>query len=282
MERETRVTVLVENTASGRGMLGEHGLAYCIETGGAQVLFDTGQTGRVLIHNAERLGVHLGATEAVVLSHGHYDHTGGLEEVLGKGSQPHLFLHPGALVTRFSRGTDGTVREVGPPPGIEEPSLRESTSSLTFTTSPTEVNEKLTVTGEVPRRNDFEDTGGDFYLDEGCTEPDPIVDDQAVFFDTPEGTVVLLGCGHAGVINTLTYIRELTGGRPISAVIGGMHLLHASEERMDRTVEALRQMDVNLLAPAHCTGAQAKARLWAEFQNCWQPCTVGSRFEFRE
>jgi 7,8-dihydropterin-6-yl-methyl-4-(beta-D-ribofuranosyl)aminobenzene 5'-phosphate synthase len=280
MARSIRITVLVENTAFGRGLRGEHGLAYWIEAGQERVLLDTGQTAEGLLHNAECLGIDLATANAVVLSHGHDDHTGGLEEVLeGTGSIP-LFLHPGALARRFSRKEDGSVLEIGAPPPLQEPFLRAHTSSLVWTHEATTITDVLRVTGQVPRETDFEDTGGAFYLDRGCSTPDPIVDDQAVHFDTPEGIVVLLGCGHAGVVNTLRHVQRITGGRPIHAVIGGMHLATASKHRLDRTVEALRELDVDIISPLHCTGPRAQARLASEFPDRWKPGHVGSRFEF--
>lgn len=280
MEQAVSVTVLVENTASGRGVRGEHGLAFWIEAGSQSVLFDTGQTPDVLLHNAEQLGIDLVGVDAVVLSHGHYDHTGGLGEVLQRAEGPRLFLHSAALARRFSRKRNGAIQEIGVPAAIDEGFLGEHTASVTWTDQAAVITGQLQVTGQVPRVTDFEDTGGDFYLDQACTRVDPIVDDQAVFFDTQDGTVVLLGCGHAGVVNTLRYVQELTGGRPIHAVIGGMHLVNASPDRLARTMEALRELDVAVLSPAHCTGARAQARLFTEFQDRWEPCPVGTRFEF--
>jgi len=287
MTQSTRVTVLVENTAFGRGTWGEHGLAFWIEVeseddaSSRRVLFDTGQTPEVLLHNAEILGIDLSSADAVVLSHGHYDHTGGLEEALRRlaGGAP-LFLHPGSLAQRFSRQRDGSVQEIGMPPPLDQGFLKAHASSLVWTDQPVRITDGLQVTGPVPRATGYEDTGGDFYLDGSCRTADPIEDDQAVFFDTRLGTVVLLGCGHAGIVNTLHHVRELTGGRPIHAVIGGMHLVAASQDRLDRTVEALRELNVGLIAPAHCTGAPAQARLGSEFPDRWESCHVGSQFEF--
>jgi 7,8-dihydropterin-6-yl-methyl-4-(beta-D-ribofuranosyl)aminobenzene 5'-phosphate synthase len=280
MADSIRITVLIENTAFGRGVVGEHGLAYWIEAGGKKVLFDTGQTPGCLVQNAEILGVDLASTDAIVLSHGHYDHTGGLEEVLETARKPHLYLHPGALARRYSRKRDGSCSEIGIPRALTESRLQELTSSLVWTEEAIEVVPGVSATGYVPRMNDFEDTGGAFFLDEGCRNPDPIEDDQAVFFDTVEGTVVLLGCAHAGVVNTLRHVQSLTGGGRVHAVIGGMHLVSASPERMDRTVEALKSFAPPRLAPVHCTGARAKARLAKEFPETWEPTHVGSRFEF--
>jgi 7,8-dihydropterin-6-yl-methyl-4-(beta-D-ribofuranosyl)aminobenzene 5'-phosphate synthase len=280
MERSITVTVLVENTASGRGPRGEHGLALWIESGSRRVLFDTGQSSEVLLHNAEQLGIDLTVVDAVVLSHGHYDHSGGLRTVLERSGGSHLYLHPSALVRRFSRKEGGAVQEIGTPADLDEAFLRSHPGAVTGTSTATSISGFLKVSGTIPRATDFEDTGGDFYLDEACTEPDPIVDDQAVFFDTRDGTVVLLGCGHAGVVNTLTYVQELTGARPVHAVIGGMHLVNASPTRLSRTLETFRQLDIRLLAPAHCTGARAQALLGTELPDRWRPCPVGTSFEF--
>ena len=280
MTHSIRVTVLVENTAFVRHFWGEQGLAFWIEAGSEQVLFDTGQSPEVLFHNAGCLGLDLASADALVLSHGHYDHAGGLEEVLRRAGGISVFLHPGALSQRFSRRKDGSVSEIGVPPPLDEPFLRAHSSSLSWTDQPTTVTDELRVTGRVPRATDYEDTGGEFFLDGTCDTTDPIEDDQSVFFDTREGTVVLLGCGHAGVMNTLRHVQGLTGERPIHAVIGGMHLLAAPKNRMDRTVEELRELDVGLVAPAHCTGARAQARFALEFPGRWEPCHVGSRFEF--
>lgn len=274
-----RITTLVENTASGRGTLGEHGLSFWIEAEGHHVLFDTGQTGDVLLHNAHLRGIDLAAAEAIVLSHGHYDHTGGLAAVLNQTHLPRLLLHPGALARRFSRHHDGSVQDIGIPVDLTEASLRPR-AQLVWTSQPTAIVPGLMVTGNIPRVTDYEDTGGDFHLDRACTQPDPIVDDQAVFFDTSEGVVIVLGCAHAGVVNTIMHVQSLVPGRPIHAVMGGMHLLHTTAKRMDATVSALRALDVKLLAPTHCTGAQAAARLWAEFPDRWKPCPAGSRFTF--
>lgn len=273
------VTVLVENTAAGRGLRGEHGLAFWLEVGLRRVLFDTGQNPATLFHNAKRLGIDLATADAVVLSHGHYDHAGGLPEVLRR-AEARLYVHPAALARRFSRTSDGTAHEVGLPPYVDEDYLRAACTALTWTVGPTGVTGPVRVTGAIPRMTDFEDTGGDFFLDRACETPDPIQDDQAAFFDTQDGIVVLLGCGHAGTINTVRHVRALTDDRPIHAVIGGMHLIAASAGRLDRTVEALLELELGLIAPAHCTGEEGKARLWSEFQGRWRPCHVGARFEF--
>jgi len=278
MTSSVRITVVVENTAQGAGILAEHGLAYWIEWDGHRVLFDTGQ-GNVLANNAYRLGMRLQEADAVVLSHGHYDHSGGLPEALKTNGVASVYVHPAAFAHKYTRKTDGSARNIGLPDATET-ILRSLHSRLVFTERPTPVGDRLTVTGSVPRLTDFEDTSGPFFLDHACTTPDPLKDDQAVFFDTLNGTVVLLGCAHSGIINTLRYIVELTGNKPIRAVIGGMHLVSASPERITRTIEEIRRMDVRSLVPCHCTGTAATAALWNAFPTICVACHAGSTFEF--
>jgi len=121
---------------------------------------------------------------------------------------------------------------------------------------------------------------GPFFLDADGTVPDPIQDDQAMWIETPGGIIVLLGCAHSGVVNTLDYIRERTGQEPIRAIVGGMHLGSASDERVVRTIESLRQLNIEGLWPCHCTGATATAQLMAAFGDRCRPCSVGTRIEF--
>jgi 7,8-dihydropterin-6-yl-methyl-4-(beta-D-ribofuranosyl)aminobenzene 5'-phosphate synthase len=280
MKAPLAITTLVENSVHARGLRAEHGLSFHLQAGPRSLLFDTGQS-LLLLHNAPKLGINLAETDAIVLSHGHNDHTGGIAAAREAAPQARLFLHPAALSPKFAADPNGASRPIGIDVASAE-AIRKAASGVVWTTKPTEVLDGIFVTGEIPRANHFEETGGRFFLDPACTQPDPLSDDQALFFDTADGLVVLLGCAHSGVINTLKHVRHLAGGRPIHTVLGGMHLLTASPERMDQTIAAFRRLDIQRLAPAHCTGLPAIARLWNAFPQRCTPCAVGMRMLFQK
>ena len=278
MSENIRITVLVENTVNIRGLKAEHGWACLIEIGGRRVLFDTGQT-ELLIDNARALGCSLEGLDAIVLSHGHYDHTGGLAAVCRRSPAAPVFAHAGALLPKFSRNPDGSARFIGMPQDSNR-AIADAGSRLVLTPECREVAAGLFVTGEIPRQTDFEDAGGPFFLDERCQQPDPLLDDQAVFFETPAGVVMLLGCAHAGVVNTLLHVERLTGGKRVQAVLGGLHLGSASDHRLEQTVAHLRRANPGRLMPAHCTGVSAIVRLCQEFPGKFLSAGLGTTWSF--
>jgi 7,8-dihydropterin-6-yl-methyl-4-(beta-D-ribofuranosyl)aminobenzene 5'-phosphate synthase len=271
---DLRIVVLVDNTARRPDVRAEHGLSLWIEADGHRILFDTGQ-GNVLGHNAKQLGISLDTVEMIVISHGHFDHTGGLRTVLECNRRASLYLHPAALEAKHARQPAPPHRSIGIP-ALDEQTLRRQTQSLLWTRQPTELVGAVRVTGQIPRGNDFEDTGGPFYRDPDCTQPDPLPDDQALYIETPLGLVVVLGCAHAGVVNTLDYIAALTGQDRFHAVLGGMHLLRATAPRLQATVAALKRYKVQRVGPAHCTGIRAACYLWSQLPHECFECSVGS------
>ncbi len=272
------LTLVVENTARGAGILGEHGLACWVDTGTHRVLFDTGQ-GLALLHNAACLGLDLAQAEVVALSHGHYDHVGGLEATLAVARRATLCLHPRATEQKFS-GTNAAAGRRISRPFVEREDFRQDGRTIVATREPAELVPGVWLTGEIPRTNDFEDTGGPFFLDQALTRSDPLLDDQALFFQAREGVVVVLGCAHAGVVNTLEHVARLTGRRRLHTVVGGMHLERAGARRMEETFAAFRRFDVQQLGPVHCTGLAATLAFWREFPGQCLACAAGTRLSF--
>lgn len=253
-----RITVIVDNRAAP-GLTAEHGLSLWIEAAGRRILFDTGQGG-ALEPNASALGIDLAGTDALVLSHGHYDHTGGVPGVLRTVGRVEAYCHPGAVSPHYGF-REGTARAIHMP--------RESVMALEgmppqrlhWVRRPVSLSEDVGVTGVIPRETPFEDTGGPFYLDPEGRYADPIEDDLALWIRTGGGLVVCVGCCHAGLLNTLRYVQRLNGGMRIRAVIGGFHLLGAGRERLERTFEGLLSLEPDQVIPCHCTGEAATAGL---------------------
>ncbi len=275
---EWRIVVVVDNQVNGGGLMPEHGLSFWIESEQYSVLFDTGQ-GPALASNAAALGIPLEKTAAIVLSHGHYDHTGGVSFVLTKASKAPVYVHPLGFEAKYHRRNGTTLQRISMPDGVAS-DLLERNYELSCGSVPARLGPGAYITGEIPRRTVFEDEGGPFFLDEECTEPDPLKDDQALYLTSSRGTIVVLGCAHSGVVNTLEYVSQLTERTPIHAVLGGMHLLHASEERIERTADALARYGVELIAPCHCTGNAAASQLRERLGARVAACSAGMSFEF--
>jgi len=274
----SRITVLAEDTAPYRGHLGEHGFSLLLEGGDETVLFDAGQ-GLVILHNARALKVDWGKIKKVAISHGHYDHTAGLLQVLSQ-TKAKVFLHPQATIPRFKRTPKGEIKEIGPTWRPQD--LTEMGAFLYYQVGAVEIGPGMLLTGPIPRCHDVEVPTEDFLVQgEGGFSPDPFRDDQALVIESEKGLVVVLGCAHAGLVNTLDCARELTSRDRIEAVIGGTHLLGASSERISWTIEALRKMNIPQLARSHCTGFVASARLYQAFGPQVRPLNVGDVLEVK-
>lgn len=274
-----RVTILADNyVASGDRLLAEHGLSLLVETEESKALLDAGQTD-VCLQNAGRLGADLGGLRRVVLSHGHYDHGGALPALLDGLGSLEVLAHPDVFAAKYARRSGEEDRYIGL--AYDAEGLTRRGAVIRLESGPQEIGDEFLTTGAIPRTTRFEDANPAFQVKtEGNWEMDPLDDDQALVARTTEGLVVLLGCAHAGVINTLRQATSLTGDDRIRAVVGGLHLVGASEERIEQTVAALRDLDVGTVAACHCTGFPAKTRLHAAFGERFVNGTVGLRLTF--
>ena len=265
MIHSLKITAIVENTAGTIDAAGEWGIALWIEADHHRILYDTGQ-GHTLLHNARLLGIDLTTAEALVISHGHADHTGGIAALIEAGFHGRMYMHPAALNAKYRREKTPPNRANGIPLASYR-AVMSRRSELIESPAPTEIVPGMIVTGAIPRMNTFEDVPESFFLDPECTQPDQMIDDQALLIETPRGWTVITGCGHAGLINTLNYTRERIGNGRIACVMGGLHLFSASAERINATVENLRAFDVECIAPCHCTGFEATGALQRDLVN---------------
>lgn len=270
------ITLLSENTAGRGGLLAEWGLSCLVETGDAVILFDTGQ-GEAVVPNADTLDRDLGVVDSIVLSHGHFDHTGGLRPVLRRlGRRVEIIAHPDIWAAKYSRDSGGGMHYIGIPHNLEE--LESLGADFHFSREPVPLSDDIITSGEIPLATAYEDVGTSFYVKEGSDyQPDDIPDDLALIIKTAAGLVIVLGCGHRGIINTIYHAREITGISAVHTVVGGSHLMAAGEERLWWTVNALRELDVAQLALCHCTGFAAACTLAGEFGERFLPVAAGSR-----
>ncbi|RNC70699.1 MAG: MBL fold metallo-hydrolase [Desulfuromonadales bacterium] len=272
-----RITILCDNTVGPlSGTIGEHGFAALVEWEGDALLFDTGQ-GDTLLRNAQRMAKDLHRVRQVVLSHGHYDHAGGLWQLLRICGGKEIFAHPGIFAPRYRVKDTGDALSIGIP--YPEEFLIGQGARFSFSDRFREIGPGIFLTGEVPRTTPFEvgDTG--LYCDAAGCAVDPIRDDQSLVIRTERGLVLLLGCCHAGLVNTIEHAREATGVGEVHAVIGGTHLGFCGNAQLEETVKALRGYDVRKILGSHCTGFHAAARLAQEFPGRFQQACVGYTVE---
>jgi len=260
-----RVTTLSENTAGMGNFLAEWGLSILVETDEMNILLDTGQNIST-VYNADILGIDLSRIDKIVLSHGHFDHTGGLREVLRKANKRiEIIAHPDIWSVKYSR-RDGKDRYIGIPFLLQE--LEGLGAIFNLTTKPTRITDHIMTTGEIPMVTDFEEIDPDLVIKEASGwQPDKLLDDQALIINMESGLIVILGCAHRGIINTLYHARQLTGVKRVHTVVGGCHLFGASQERVRSTIAALKELNVQKIGVSHCTGLPAAVMMAQEFSD---------------
>jgi 7,8-dihydropterin-6-yl-methyl-4-(beta-D-ribofuranosyl)aminobenzene 5'-phosphate synthase len=286
-----RVTLLIDNERSAPGLCTQWGFSAWIEAGGARVLLDSGGND-AFWRNARALGVPLESADAFVLSHGHFDHGGGLWRVVQAAPGARLVLHPGGLAPHFLLRKTGKVDPVGLPERSLV-ALHSAARRITWALGPVEAAPGVWASGPIPRHHALEEVERNFFLDRACTVRDQVVDDQAVWVPSSVGLIVVVGCAHAGMVNTLEYVRGAAAqasqtaatvrlplapdGLPqVAAVVGGMHLLQASSARLHATAEALAAAGTRLVVPVHCSGKRAKAYLHDRFGEAFVAAGAGS------
>jgi len=275
---DLRITIVVDDRGHC-GLAGEKGFAAWIEIPQGRFLFDTGQ-GEALIPNAQALGCDLARLDALILSHGHYDHSGALAAVLARAPACRLFCHANALVPRYSVRRDEAPRAIAVAAADREAIAALPSGRLQWVDGPRLIAAGVILSGPIPRRHPLEDTGGPFFLDAVGSRADAIEDDMALGITTDRGLVIVTGCCHAGLINTVDLLRSLTGVERILGIVGGLHLLNASRARLDATCTALRHWRPECVIPCHCTGEEAVTTLRERLGDCVTPGHAGFALTF--
>jgi len=272
---EVKITTLSENTAN-YGFLAEWGLSILIEADGLRILMDTGLSFSA-VHNAQLMGIDLATVDRIVLSHGHADHTGGLREVLKIKGEVEVIAHPDIWAAKYvQRDDEAKEQYCGIPFSREE--LESLGAHFNLASEAIHITEHVMTTGEIPMLSSYEDIEDNLFVKEGdMLKPDRLADDLALVIDTDFGLVVILGCAHRGIVNTLRHAQSLIGKELVYAAIGGTHLFRTSDERVERTIADLKEMGIQRLGISHCTGFHASAQLAQEFEDAFFLNNAGTR-----
>lgn len=278
MGNEVRITVLSENTSRREGLEAEYGLSMWVQADGSSILFDTGMAGS-FSRNAGKLGIDLSLAIHLVLSHGHFDHTGGLAAALEMAPEALVHLHPDAVFPKYLVGGTHQSLYIGMPEAAVK-AVKDRDSRCMFVTDVTRITDHVFLTGQIPRKTPFEKIVEPFALDAEGRNPDVLPDDQAMWIETNSGLIVLLGCAHSGAVNTVEYIMEKSGRNDIRAIIGGMHLMSSDRDAIEKTARALEAWKPGLISPNHCTGDAACSLIGERFSGVYHESGAGTVFTF--
>ena len=317
--QDVEITVLVENTAdlltkstdtvkryTEEPLLAEHGFAALIDLGdaGVRILWDAGVTQIALVENAKRMGMDLQAIDKIALSHGHMDHYAAMTDVIReiaqipgprkwdkdatsqdvddwlKGHRVPLIAHPAAFRERWWIGKDG--RKHGPRI-VPREEWQAVGAEIILSEGPHELGPGCWTTGAVPRQS-FEKAGtppamayrqGDEFI------RDYVDDDQSIIINVKhKGLVVLAGCAHAGIVNTVNYAREISGVDSVWAIMGGFHLAPARDEEIQRTIDEIKKLEPAMVVPSHCTGFKAITQFAQQMPDQFVLGVVGTKYLF--
>lgn len=277
------ITILVDNTImelipdseivkrrSGprRNFLAEHGFSALIETEDAKILLDTGATGIAMEHNLGLLGYTMDDIDLIVLSHGHIDHTGGLGRVRGR-----IVAHPGSFDERYLMPRAGVQHDLTSP--APDPEKHE----VEFHSEPVKLARGVMTTGEVPRKHEWEELNVFKRREGDDLVEDKLHDDMGILINTAKGLVILQGCSHSGIINTVEAAREVAGVDNVYCIVGGFHLIGPAEKKIDRTIQEFKRLGIKKVIPIHCTGFEGIKQISLQMPEQFEYCTAGCQIE---
>lgn len=274
-----RFKFLMENKTDGPGCVAEHGLSLYIEAQGKKLLFDTGAS-PLFAKNAEFLNVDLEQVDALIISHGHYDHTGGVPEFCRLNQTAPIYIHRGAFCETYGL-EDGKPEPEPCSIRWTEEQRREIEPRLVLTGGVMRLSDHMLISGTIPGIAGYAPTET-FYrkLPDGALAPDPMEHEQMLVIREQEGLYVFSGCSHRGVIPAVRYARELFGGERIAALAAGMHLYSADAKMRKNVVEQLCAEEMDVVMPVHCTGINAICDLKTALRDKCVVATTGSAYGY--
>ncbi len=284
------ITILIDNRAGPKGTVGEKGFSALVEIdyfGGdtRKILFDTGATGTSLLNNLNVLNKNLKDLDCIVFSHGHWDHVWGIPQLLPlEDLGAFLFCHPAALEKKWCLDDKGEV-EIKSLHQVISPEKLGELIPIRTNPDPVELFPGVFSTGEIPRRNSHEvlSKGLSRIKVDGSDGPevDQIPEDLSLLFQLAEGEIVILtGCCHAGVVNTIHHAQEMLPFSEIAGLIGGLHLLDAPQPRLDFTIQELSKITIKEIGACHCTGPRGIHALKNAFPDQFRDVEVGFQFKY--
>lgn len=272
-----KITTLAENMATR--FLGQWGLCFLIEVTDAKrdnrkIIFDSGLVKEALLYNIKKMEVNLKDLDAIVISHGHLDHTATTVEITKESGGVKVYAHPDTFLKRFHQSRDGKRQPLNVPEGEGIAEIENAGGTIILSNNPLEIVPGVWTTGQIERQTPFEVplpmTEGEklVIVVDGNEVPDAVLDDQSLWMNVEGvGPYVITGCAHAGPVNTLLHVKKVGNYRNIYGFVGGTHLVGRSPEYLQHTIQELQQFGLKLISPCHCTGFKATARLWQAFPN---------------
>ena len=278
-----KLTVLVDDAKNPlkSELQAKHGLSIYLEAREKNeeitVLMDTGPSPEIIVHNADAMSVDLNKINAILLSHGHYDHAGGLIGVLRRIDEPiTVIAHPQVFDPKFVYRPH--IKYAGP--SFHQQEIEAAGGVLLLAKNPVKILDGIMSSGEVERGTAFEEVEGFWKVNDELFIKDVMLDDQSLIVNIGEkGLVIIAGCAHSGIINTVRQALRISGVSRVYAVLGGFHLKNVDDKRIDTTIEELLRLKPSIVGPCHCTGSKAVRRLTETFDERCRPLRVGEILE---
>ena len=275
-----RFRFLMENKTDGPGCIAEHGLSIYIETQGRRILFDTGASG-LFVQNAEKLGVDLGRVDDVVISHGHYDHTGGVPAFCDCNKTAPIYIHKNAFHETYGLEQNGEWEKEPCSIRWTQEQRQAMEPRIVRTDGVTRISDTIVISGTIPKMEGYEPTETFFRkLEDGRYEADPMDHEQILVIREEEGLYVISGCSHRGVVPAIRYARELFGGERIAVLVAGMHLYNAEKALRKKVIGQILSEDMDLVMPVHCTGIEGICELKAALGEKCVAAAAGSGYGY--